>query len=1183
MAQGLYTLLLRAEAALDSTFGRGRRLMLDGAVKGLEVNKGKFDGVLDVAATVRGSQGDMYQTGLFIDTDSCEFIDYSCTCPAAARYEGMCKHVVATALAALDETGLEAVEGLRNPVRTSRVDEASTGEGAAARRSPTSSTPRVKRPATPVNPNFPFPAPVPSSSSLMAALDGLRTSREEQIEEYRRELTPMRADSMGPKVFFDPTLASYYSPLFGKRYSWCLELRIRRLGVTYVVKDIAGVVDAWRRRDAFYFGSKLTMPLDPEAFDDVSTALMEMVCAQTDYLRDITSSPSAARDFSRAGFAPDRQLPVDEDFIVAMLDLFAGRRIVFDPEFARGTFGASKWEIDVVGAPGAEAREATDEASADESDGAALAAVPHVVLPAKITGSSDGTYDLRLPTNTCCFAGKDGVYLVDTKQARRTDDDFAAHAAPFFKNLMPTRGPIHIAAAEVPDFCRMALPVLRAYCDLVEPDTLRRVALKPAFAFTIGTDDGYVTCGVKVSYGDWEGDLFAMGAPGSEFEQTDPGMPIRDDVAEFRAMDTVGVYFDFFANGPSFDENDDERLFDLLTEGLAALAKIGEVMLSDRLRQIAVRPAPHLTVRTTVKSNLLDVELGASGLSRQDLIAYLDSYRRNQKFARLTTGDIVRLDESARAAFDLADDLGVTTVDLLDGMSLPASSTLFVDAMLGGAEGVEVVRDAAFKRAVKRLDSLGQENFAVPGSLKATLRGYQVDGFQWLESLEHLGLGGILADDMGLGKTLQVIAHVLARVEAGEGAPTLVVCPASLVYNWTAELERFAPTLDVAAIVGNKQQRRVAIAGASSHHVLVTSYDLMRRDIDEYAEQSFARVVLDEAQYIKNPLTQVARASKRLPAPVRFALTGTPIENRLSELWSIFDFLMPGFLGTHEQFAKRFESPVEHAEGSSANRLQALISPFVLRRVKEDVVADLPEKMEDVVMAPLEGEQRKLYLANQDLIAEQVQHRQPKEFKKEKLKVLAELTKLRQICCDPRLHYADYKGGSAKLETCMELVRTAVDGGHRILLFSQFTGMLDLIAARLDKEKLGYLKLTGATSKERRAQMVAEFQAGGVPVFLISLKAGGVGLNLTAADVVIHFDPWWNVAAQDQATDRAHRIGQKRTVTVYKLIARGTIEERILAMQESKRDLVESVLGGDSVASALFTRDDILQLLDARA
>ena len=450
-----------------------------------------------------------------------------------------------------------------------------------------------------------------------------------------------------------------------------------------------------------------------------------------------------------------------------------------------------------------------------------------------------------------------------------------------------------------------------------------------------------MTCKITVSYGDWSADLFSLGAPGSPFEEQRPGVPPRDEIAEFRVMDTAALYFDFYKGGLAFEERDDARLFCLLTEGLSALSELGEVMLSDRLRQISVRPAPKLSVRATVKSNLLDVELGASGLSASDLAIYLDSYKRHQTFARLTSGDIIRLDEGARAAFGLAEDLGVDAVDLLDGVSLPASSTLFVDSMLARTPALEADRDAAFRRTVERLDALGKMDFTVPVSLKATLRGYQVDGYQWLGSLEHLGLGGILADDMGLGKTLQMIAHILARVEAGDTKPTLVVCPASLVYNWTAELERFAPSLDVCAIVGAKAQRRVQIAGADEHNVVVTSYDLMRRDIDEYAERDFARVVLDEAQYIKNPLTQVARAAKRLPAGVRFALTGTPIENRLSELWSIFDFLMPGLLGTRESFVKRFESPVEHAKGDSAARLQALVSPFVLRRVKEDVVADL--------------------------------------------------------------------------------------------------------------------------------------------------------------------------------------------------------------------------------------------------
>lgn len=1149
MAQGTFVQALRKEAALSGTFMKGRSLMLNGAVLSIEDGGSRFSKNVTVEGAVRGSRGDLYKTHVALDMDEHEVIDYDCDCPAAYRYPGMCKHAIATALAYLDASGIEPVEGLRTPVRTFT----------AQPKQPVRTAP--KAPA--VNPNFPFPAPVPTSPSLMKALSDLSDARMDELAGMRRKLAGT-VDPDAPKAVLEPSLVPYYNPLFADRFSWALEFRIRCGSVSYVVKDIDGMAAAYVRGGTFSYGKKLTFLHTPEAFDEVSVRLLDLVVATVVYLSDITSSRSASYDFARSGFVAERQLPLSEHDIVYMLDLLRGRTISFEPAWSRGTTTHRSYEVAVELSPVGE-----DEASAKQPP----------LLAARIAPAAGGSYDLRLPADMYCFASGDVAYLVDTHRARRADAAFAQHAAPFLSRLLPCRTPVHIAAEQVGEFCRMALPVLREYTDLTAPALLDTVAPEPSFAMAIGVDDGLVTCKITVAYGDWSADLFSLGAPGSPFEEQRPGVPPRDEIAEFRVMDTAALYFDFYEGGLAFEERDDESLFHLLTEGLSALSELGEVMLSDRLRQISVRPAPKLSVRATVKSNLLDVELGASGLSAADLAIYLDSYKRHQTFARLTSGDIVRLDEGARAAFGLAEDLGVDAVDLLDGVSLPASSTLFVDSMLARTPELEADRDAAFRRTVERLDTLGKMDFTVPVSLKATLRGYQVDGYQWLGSLEHLGLGGILADDMGLGKTLQMIAHILARVEAGDAKPTLVVCPASLVYNWTAELERFAPSLDVCAIVGAKAQRRMQIAGADEHNVVVTSYDLMRRDIDEYAEQDFARVVLDEAQYIKNPLTQVARAAKRLPAGVRFALTGTPIENRLSELWSIFDFLMPGLLGTRESFAKRFESPVEHAEGDSAARLQALVSPFVLRRVKEDVVADLPEKIEDTVMAQLTGEQRKLYLANQDRIAQQVQHREASEFKKDKLKVLAELTKLRQICCDPRLHYEDYKAGSAKLDACMELVHGALDGGHHILLFSQFTGMLDIIGKRLAKEDIGFLKLTGASSKESRAKMVAQFQAGEVPVFLISLKAGGVGLNLTAADVVIHYDPWWNVAAQDQATDRAHRIGQQHTVTVYKLIAKDTIEERIMQMQESKRDLVNSVLGGDGISSALFTREDVLALL----
>lgn len=716
------------------------------------------------------------------------------------------------------------------------------------------------------------------------------------------------------------------------------------------------------------------------------------------------------------------------------------------------------------------------------------------------------------------------------------------------------------------------LPALRTWTDLDAPSSLGELEPPEAeFSFHIGMEDGVVSCAAEVSYGDWSAPIG---------DDSTPGQPARDLVSECHAIEVLEDYFPLVDGRHAFDEADDELLFRLLTDGLAELREVGEVLLSEQLRGIKVLSSPSLSVSAKVRSGLLDVELGASGLTQRELLDYLEGFKRKRRYVRLSTGDILRIGENLRVAASLADGLGADVNELAaGGVGLPSARALLVDALLQNAQDVRLARDSGFRRLVRDFNSYSDADIEVPCGLQAELRGYQEDGFRWLATLERMGFGGILADDMGLGKTLQVIAHILARKEEGAAGCSLIVCPASLVYNWMSELARFAPGLGCVAVVGSKASRAERIGSGADIDVLVTSYDLLRRDVEIYSGRHFARVVLDEAQYIKNPKAQVTKCAKCLDADVRFALTGTPIENRLAELWSIFDFLMPGYLGSRDEFAKRYESPVEAREHDASNLLRCAIGPFVLRRLKAEVLADLPEKTESVVYAQMEPKQRKLYLASEDRLAFQIQHQEGKELKREKLKILAELTKLRQICCDPSLCFEGYDGPSAKLETCTELVFQAIDGGHRVLLFSQFTTMLDIIEKRLASEGVSTLMLTGSTSKEARERLVGRFQAGDGDVFLISLKAGGVGLNLTSADVVIHYDPWWNTAAQDQATDRAHRIGQRRDVSVFKLIVGGTIEERILGMQEAKRDLAESVLTGEGVKSALLTREEILALL----
>lgn len=474
------------------------------------------------------------------------------------------------------------------------------------------------------------------------------------------------------------------------------------------------------------------------------------------------------------------------------------------------------------------------------------------------------------------------------------------------------------------------------------------------------------------------------------------------------------------------------------------------------------------------------------------------------------------------------------------------------------------------------MKTIEDSDFEVPVKLKKIMRGYQKNGFRWMKMLKGNQFGGILADDMGLGKTLQVISLLLDE----EGRNALIICPASLVYNWKKEIEHFAPTLKSKIIAGPAKEREEQIASIKEGEIVITSYDLIKRDLRLYENIQFSIQVIDEAQYIKNAGTQAAKAVKKINAEFRLALTGTPLENRLSELWSIFDFLMPGFLYSYRKFKDEIEMPIMQTQDEEKmQRLTQMIRPFILRRLKSDVLKDLPDKIEETVYADIKGEQEKLYEAHVQMLRQQLSKKTDSEFKKEKFQILSELTRLRQICCDPSLLYENYKGESEKLEVCLELIRNAVEGGHKILVFSQFTSMLQIVQERLVKEEISYFTLTGSVKKEERIHLVDTFNQDNTPVFFISLKAGGTGLNLTSADIVIHYDPWWNVAVQNQATDRAHRIGQKKVVTVYKLVAQGTIEEKIMEIQEKKQELANQILEGEGMDTIAFSKEEIMSLL----
>ncbi|NEX62458.1 DEAD/DEAH box helicase [Noviherbaspirillum galbum] len=470
----------------------------------------------------------------------------------------------------------------------------------------------------------------------------------------------------------------------------------------------------------------------------------------------------------------------------------------------------------------------------------------------------------------------------------------------------------------------------------------------------------------------------------------------------------------------------------------------------------------------------------------------------------------------------------------------------------------------------------------VPPALKATLRPYQQEGLNWMQFLRQNDLAGVLADDMGLGKTIQTLAHILAEKEAGRlDRPAMVVMPTSLMHNWKDEARRFASTLSVLELQGARRREHFDRIGAAD--LVLTTYPLLWRDADVLSAQEYHLLVLDEAQYVKNASTKAASVLRRMRARHRLCLTGTPLENHLGELWSQFDFLLPGFLGTQQDFTRRWRTPIEKG-GDTARRdlLTRRLRPFMLRRRKDQVAKDLPPKTTIIQTVDLSGAQRDLYETVRTAMQEKVRAAiQAKGLARSHIVVLDALLKLRQVCCDPRLLPVTTAGRvkeSAKLQQLMEMLPSLIDEGRRILVFSQFTSMLDLIAASLGDAGIAFEMLTGETAD--RAAPVKRFMEGKAPVFLISLKAGGVGLNLTAADTVIHYDPWWNPAAETQATDRTHRIGQDKPVFVYKLIAAGSVEEKIVAMQERKAALADAILSESATGAAPFTAGDIDALLE---
>ena len=574
---------------------------------------------------------------------------------------------------------------------------------------------------------------------------------------------------------------------------------------------------------------------------------------------------------------------------------------------------------------------------------------------------------------------------------------------------------------------------------------------------------------------------------------------------------------------------------------------------------------PNITLDISQSRNgYMSMKLNIEGVDSNEYRELFSSYKNNNRLYRMKNGAYLDLkDNDLEQAFKLIDILNI--YNDFDNMKIPNNKAIYLEKLIEDEDLSFVNGSKYVSNVVKKFDKVKSKNYEIPKDLNATLRDYQVSGFEFFKTLSDYQFGGILADEMGLGKTIQTIAFLLSNKDK----KSIVITPTALIYNWKNELEKFAPTLKVGLLHAAKSEREKILDNIDNYDVILTTYTTYKNDIDKYKNINFDYCIIDEAQNIKNPDAIITKAIKNVNAKVKFALTGTPIENNLMELWSIFDFIMPGYLYNKSKFKSIFVN-----NDKNIIELKNLIKPFILRRTKKEVITELPDKIEQKIIIDLEKEHKRAYKGYVNLITRKI-----KENNQDNITVFSYLTKLRQLCLSPELMVKNYQGRNSKLDVLINIINDSSD--EKILVFSQFTKVLEVIGKRLNEENISYSYLDGKTSAKDRVKLVEEFNTNNNKVFLISLKAGGTGLNLTSANIVVHFDPWWNPAVEDQASDRAHRIGQKNVVNVIKLIAKGTAEERVINLQETKKELIEDVINGNLDNSSTLknlSKDDIIDL-----
>ena len=890
----------------------------------------------------------------------------------------------------------------------------------------------------------------------------------------------------------------------------------------YVVQDLSTFVKAYTAGEDIAFGKGLTVESHWQCFGPAQERLLM-------YLREIV----AARELALGKpVLRERQLPLTNDQLRRVFQMLA----------------QSVFQLVV------------------EGETSTIRGIQAASVPAAFTLRAAGKeleLESRLPPE-CVKLTREGQFVLMEGRVMGLSAAQQKALIPFMNKEGLSRCRFTLPEGE--QLVSEVLPLLREVAQVTVDESVsgRIVTETLTTAVTLDTVSGDIVARVEFLYGQTRIDPFSP--PGERQENV---LLLRDAQAERAVLDLLGRHGFKVRLSEAYLSGSD-AIYGFLQEGVPLLQSMAEVYCSEsllRMRPRRTRPRGRLSMSPA--GDLLQFQLLLDGVEPAEYDGVLQALREKKKFVRLTDGSFLTLlpDDGWSELAGYLDEVGeVKEGGVVDMMRCRA---VYLSQLMAASK-LDIEQDKSVTDLAHAMQHPDEGEAPIKG-----LRPYQQRGFAWLKTLARLGMGGVLADDMGLGKTIQVLALIQWGYETEGRMPSLVVAPTSLVYNWQAEISKFTPHMKTVVLSGGREDRRKQAEDVENVDVLIASYAQVRRDIEWLEQFSFRFCILDEAQQIKNAASVGASAVKRLHARSRFALTGTPMENHPGELWSIFDFVLPGYLMEQSDFMQRY------GDGTDSDLLARKIRPFLMRRLKREVLSELPEKIEHRIVAELTPEQRSVYMATLAQVKKELDETVRNEgWDKAHFRMLAAITRLRQICCHPVMFLEGYEGGSGKLELLMELVGEQVESGHRILIFSQFTSMLAIIRESLSQAGIGALYLDGNTPPQERLRLTDEFNHGGAPVFLISLRAGGYGLNLTAADTVIHYDPWWNPAVEEQATDRAHRIGQTRAVHVIRLIAHDTIEEKVSELQLRKKELIDLVVTPGEVLPSALSAKDIRALFD---